>query len=421
MNEPKKLPQQSLTYATEPDLRSRAWIEISREALEHNVAYLRSLLPHGCTLMPVVKANAYGHGAGLIAGELSALGIRSFCVACVSEGVELRRQKIEGEILVLGYTHPDQFPLLDQYALTQTVADQAHALALSAYACSASRRLLFSCSCASDGVPGQPASSSGSVDCEYRRASQAAIPQQPASSPGSVDCEYRHASQAAILRQPASSPGSVDCEYRHASQAAIPQQPVSSPGSVDCGHQRASQAAILRQPASSSGSVDCEYRRASQVTAPGDPPPLPVQVAVDTGMRRLGVPAEQEGCIREIFALPGLQITGLYSHLAASGGVDDASQNFTQNQIDAFRLLTERLGLRRLQEGGHTREAVHAPVRLHLQASYGILHYPMPDMDCARPGIALYGLLSNASDTCVYGEQLRPVLSLRARVASVRR
>ena len=157
------------------------------------------------------------------------------------------------------------------------------------------------------------------------------------------------------------------------------------------------------------------------MTAPGDPPPLPVQVAVDTGMRRLGVPAEQEGCIREIFALPGLQITGLYSHLAASGGVDDASQNFTQNQIDAFRLLTERLGLRRLQEGGHTREAVHAPVRLHLQASYGILHYPMPDMDCARPGIALYGLLSNASDTCVYGEQLRPVLSLRARVASVRR
>ena len=85
--------------------RSRAWIEISLDALRHNVRYLQSLLPTRCALMPVVKANAYGHGAGLIAGELNALGIRSFCVACVSEGVELRRRHIAGEILVLGYTH----------------------------------------------------------------------------------------------------------------------------------------------------------------------------------------------------------------------------------------------------------------------------------------------------------------------------
>ena len=141
---------------------SRAWIEISRDALEHNVTYLRSLLPPRCELMPVVKANAYGHGAGLIAGELSTLGIRSFCVACVSEGVELRRQKIDGEILVLGYTHPDQFPLLDQYALTQTVADHAHALALSAYACSASRRCILSCSCAPDRKSRETASAPGS-------------------------------------------------------------------------------------------------------------------------------------------------------------------------------------------------------------------------------------------------------------------
>lgn len=120
----------------------RAWIELDPDALRHNVSYLRSLLPRRCALMPVVKANAYGHGAGLIARELNALGIRSFCMACVSEGMELRRQNITGEILVLGYTHPDQFPLLDEYALTQTAVDHAHALALSDYACSASRRSL---------------------------------------------------------------------------------------------------------------------------------------------------------------------------------------------------------------------------------------------------------------------------------------
>ena len=106
---------------------SRAWAEIDLAALAHNVHYLQSLLPDNCALMPVVKANAYGHGAGLIAGELNALGIRSFCVACVSEGIALRQQNIVGEILVLGYTYPDQFPLLDQYTLTQTVVDHAHA------------------------------------------------------------------------------------------------------------------------------------------------------------------------------------------------------------------------------------------------------------------------------------------------------
>ncbi|MDE5747879.1 MAG: alanine racemase, partial [Acetatifactor sp.] len=257
--------------------RSRAWIELNMDALRHNVEYLQSLLPGRCALMPVVKANAYGHGAGLIAKELSAMGIRSFCVACVSEGMELRKQNIAGEILVLGYTHPDQFPLLDQYALTPTAVDHAHALALSSYACCASSQKL-----------------------------------------------------------------------------------------------------------------------------------LPVHVAIDTGMHRLGEPAGHEAQIREIFTLPGLQITGMYTHLASASGTDPASQNFTREQIDAFYQLVAKL-----------EKDIPPCVKLHLQASYGILRYPLQNVDCVRPGIALYGLLSNAADTRDFSDSLRPVLSLRARVASV--
>lgn len=269
------------TKAAYNSSRSRAWAEISMAALTHNVRYLQSLLPAHCALMPVVKANAYGHGDGLIARELNALGIASFCVACVSEGVSLRQQNIAGEILVLGYTHPDQFPLLDQYALTQTAVDYVHAQALSTYACSSSRPL---------------------------------------------------------------------------------------------------------SPAQSS--------------------PLPVHVAVDTGMHRLGEPAKHAAQIQNIFALPGLQVTGIYTHLAAADGTDATSQDFTNNQIDAFYRLTAQM---------------KTDVKLHLQASYGILRYPLPDMDCARPGIALYGLLANAPDTRALAGKLHPVLSLRARVASVRR
>lgn len=56
-----------------PYPKARAWIELDRAALRHNVERLRSLLPEGCVLMPAVKANAYGHGAVLIAKELNRL------------------------------------------------------------------------------------------------------------------------------------------------------------------------------------------------------------------------------------------------------------------------------------------------------------------------------------------------------------
>lgn len=109
----------------------RAWIELDLQALEHNVRFLQSLLPAGCRLMPAVKANAYGHGAVPIAARLNRLGIRSFCVACASEGIELRNAGIQGEILILGYTPPEQFSLLRQYRLSQTILDYAYAEDLS--------------------------------------------------------------------------------------------------------------------------------------------------------------------------------------------------------------------------------------------------------------------------------------------------
>ena len=112
--------------------QGRAWIELDQAALRHNVQQLRSILPEGCALMPAVKANAYGHGAVLAAKELNRLGIMAFCVATATEGAELRRGGIKGEILVLGYTHPEQFSVLRRYRLTQTVVDISYARLLNA-------------------------------------------------------------------------------------------------------------------------------------------------------------------------------------------------------------------------------------------------------------------------------------------------
>ena len=112
----------------------RAWISIDKENLLHNVKELRRLSGAGCALMPAVKANAYGHGDVLVCRILQDAGIRDYCVASVDEGIRLRQAGISGQILILGYTHPDGFAELMHYRLTQTAVDLDCAGRLSVYA-----------------------------------------------------------------------------------------------------------------------------------------------------------------------------------------------------------------------------------------------------------------------------------------------
>ncbi len=51
--------------------------------------------------MPVVKADAYGHGLLAVAATLSSQGVDHFCVGAVAEGVELRRAGIKGTVVAL--------------------------------------------------------------------------------------------------------------------------------------------------------------------------------------------------------------------------------------------------------------------------------------------------------------------------------
>lgn len=111
---------------------SRAWREVDLDALTHNARVLQGALAPGCRLMAVVKADAYGHGAFPVAHRLEAEGIQAFAVACLAEGMDLRRMGIRGKILILGYTPPEEAPLLCRWRLTQTVVDEHHGQALAA-------------------------------------------------------------------------------------------------------------------------------------------------------------------------------------------------------------------------------------------------------------------------------------------------
>ena len=79
-----------------------AWVEINLSALERNFKKLQELIK--TDIMAVVKADAYGHGATTLCPILQSLGVNSFGVATVDEGIELRHSGIKTPIIMLGAT-----------------------------------------------------------------------------------------------------------------------------------------------------------------------------------------------------------------------------------------------------------------------------------------------------------------------------
>lgn len=108
----------------------RAYIEINLNNLEHNVRTLKKAMPPKCSLMAVVKAQAYGHGAYEISTHLEKIGVRAFAVATIDEGISLRKFGIRSEILILGYTSIYRAFELKKYDLTQAMISFEYADAL---------------------------------------------------------------------------------------------------------------------------------------------------------------------------------------------------------------------------------------------------------------------------------------------------
>ena len=79
-----------------------SWVEINLENLAYNIKEIRKSVPEGKKLLAVVKADAYGHGAVMLAPTILASGCDMLGVASIDEGIDLRNAKISCEILVLG-------------------------------------------------------------------------------------------------------------------------------------------------------------------------------------------------------------------------------------------------------------------------------------------------------------------------------
>jgi Alr-MurF fusion protein len=100
-----------------------AWLEINREQLVKNMRAIRGLIASDVTLMAVVKANAYGHGAVMVARTALLNGAAYLGVANIAEAIELRDAGIEAPILVMSYTPVNALRQAVQQNLTVTLFD----------------------------------------------------------------------------------------------------------------------------------------------------------------------------------------------------------------------------------------------------------------------------------------------------------
>jgi|GEM_PF-7052226 len=94
-------------------------VEVDLGKLAGNLAAIRSHCD-GARVMPILKANAYGHGLLPVARHLVGCGADSLGVAFLEEGVQLRRAGITVPILVLGGIAGEQIPMFLRHDLTLT-------------------------------------------------------------------------------------------------------------------------------------------------------------------------------------------------------------------------------------------------------------------------------------------------------------
>jgi len=135
-----------------------------------------------------------------------------------------------------------------------------------------------------------------------------------------------------------------------------------------------------------------------------------IHLKADTGMSRLGVLAHHpEQAAEELDALcryPHLDPEGIFTHFANADG-DEA---YTMLQFTRFLDVLDCL------KAKYGREFA---IR-HCAASAAVLKYPCTHLDMVRPGIALYGHYPDPSCQGLDGPGLRPVMTLKSRVAAVR-
>jgi len=136
---------------------------------------------------------------------------------------------------------------------------------------------------------------------------------------------------------------------------------------------------------------------------------IKAHIKIDTGMHRLGIDGKDTEKVKKVFNMKNIKVCGIYTHLCCSDSLEPGDVAFTRKQIECFYHVLDVL-----KDSGITIPKVH------IQSSYGLLNYPELSCDYVRAGIALYGTHSLPNDNTIAKPDLRPVLSLKTKVALIR-
>jgi len=144
--------------------------------------------------------------------------------------------------------------------------------------------------------------------------------------------------------------------------------------------------------------------------------PVPFHLKIDSGMNRLGIAPESVECFaRQLTKCKLLKLGGVFTHFASSGVfLDSAVGRQTNEQEEKFHAAVEKL-----------KEAGLDPGIVHLANSAAIASRPETWADMVRPGAILYGYHPGYDPIELREESekklpLKPVMSLRARIISLR-
>lgn len=150
---------------------------------------------------------------------------------------------------------------------------------------------------------------------------------------------------------------------------------------------------------------DMETARALNREASRRGRPFPVHVEVDTGLHRLGFPAQSAVEISgDIQALGHLTIEGVSTHMARA---DEGVMQENERQFELFLRLLEEMKGRGIK-----------PRLRHVAASSLVIDRPDMSLDMVRCGISLFGYAPRPHQAAAAG--IRPVMSFKTRLAQVR-
>ena len=133
-----------------------------------------------------------------------------------------------------------------------------------------------------------------------------------------------------------------------------------------------------------------------------------VHLKVDTGLSRNGVPeSDWASVIEALVSAEDLEVVGIWSHLASADVIGATSVEKQRAAFERAIALAEGAGLTGLLR--------------HLSNTAAALAYPDCQYDMVRAGIGIYGISPSPQMGTAADFGLRPVMTLRVKIASIKR